>query len=380
MKPSEHLQNPLAEWAAGARRCLEQAAASWQRTWEGATRTLLHQPDAAVESSSRQQHDTGRRVVRMPRFAPFASISEASLGGGSAKPAPRGAMAAADAGGQAGKAPPEEEERILISEASRRQYVNNNASTPFAACCDVQLNVLSKSAALPSVSAYVAALSPSSELTRFLCGSMPANSILSYSVGVHSTAAAHDTFERTRAPLSHHPPRCYSLLISAASSPLQIEVVGVDGQLRAVAEAALTTRPNFAYTLKEVEADLQRVFDTGWFARCVPEAEDTRDGVKLLIRVRRAAAHSKWLLHQLLCGVAWCCSVDRAGTGRHVPEAGMHDARLARMLEMPAFVLCDLPPTGAAQPLIHGFHRPHRLACMLTPFFALQRAAGSAQP
>lgn len=61
--------------------------------------------------------------------------------------------------------------------------------------------------------------------------------------------------------------------------------MGVSEELKRVAYAALTTRPNFAYTLGEVEADLKRVFATGWFSSCVPDAEDTRDGVKLVIKV-----------------------------------------------------------------------------------------------
>ncbi|KAI8467202.1 MAG: surface antigen-domain-containing protein [Monoraphidium minutum] len=65
----------------------------------------------------------------------------------------------------------------------------------------------------------------------------------------------------------------------------EIEVIGVDGELKRVAQEALTARPNFAYTLKEVEADLRRVFATGWFSSCVPDAEDTRDGVKLIVKV-----------------------------------------------------------------------------------------------
>jgi hypothetical protein len=32
-------------------------------------------------------------------------------------------------------------------------------------------------------------------------------------------------------------------------------------------------------------AALQRVFNTGWFRECVPDAVDTRDGVKLIIKV-----------------------------------------------------------------------------------------------
>ena len=34
--------------------------------------------------------------------------------------------------------------------------------------------------------------------------------------------------------------------------PAQIEVRGVDGELKSVAEGTLSLKPNFAYTLKEV--------------------------------------------------------------------------------------------------------------------------------
>jgi outer membrane protein insertion porin family len=79
---------------------------------------------------------------------------------------------------------------------------------------------------------------------------------------------------------------------------LQVEVVGVSEDLKRIAYDALTTRPNFAYTLKEVQADLKRVFATGWFSSCVPDAEDTRDGVKLVIKVRLCVAAGQL---QLLC-------------------------------------------------------------------------------
>lgn len=65
----------------------------------------------------------------------------------------------------------------------------------------------------------------------------------------------------------------------------EVEVQGVEGALKLAAEQALTTKPNFGYTLKEVEEDLRRVFRTGWFSSCVPDAEDTQDGVKLIIKV-----------------------------------------------------------------------------------------------
>ncbi|KXZ54331.1 hypothetical protein GPECTOR_5g414 [Gonium pectorale] len=66
----------------------------------------------------------------------------------------------------------------------------------------------------------------------------------------------------------------------------EVEVVGCSGDLARIAREALTTRPNFAYTLEEVKADVRRVFATGWFSEVSPDAEDTRDGVKLRIKVR----------------------------------------------------------------------------------------------
>ncbi|RMZ55639.1 hypothetical protein APUTEX25_000222 [Auxenochlorella protothecoides] len=65
----------------------------------------------------------------------------------------------------------------------------------------------------------------------------------------------------------------------------ELEVTGADEELRKLAREALTMRPNFAYTLEEVQADLRRIFGTGYFAACEPSAEDTRDGVKLTIKV-----------------------------------------------------------------------------------------------
>ncbi len=68
-------------------------------------------------------------------------------------------------------------------------------------------------------------------------------------------------------------------------SALQLEIRGVDGELRKAAEAALSMKPNFAYTLKEVKADMHHVFDLGYFSKATPTPEDTRDGVKLIIEV-----------------------------------------------------------------------------------------------
>ena len=66
----------------------------------------------------------------------------------------------------------------------------------------------------------------------------------------------------------------------------EVEIRGVSGELAAVARGALTVRPNFAYTLEEVQEDVNRVFQTGFFSTCQPVAEDTRDGVKVILDVK----------------------------------------------------------------------------------------------
>ena len=66
---------------------------------------------------------------------------------------------------------------------------------------------------------------------------------------------------------------------------MQVDVVGVEGELKRVALSMLKTRANFAYTIGEVKQDVRRVFNTGWFKECIPDAQDTRDGVKLVIKV-----------------------------------------------------------------------------------------------
>lgn len=60
---------------------------------------------------------------------------------------------------------------------------------------------------------------------------------------------------------------------------------GVGGDLQKIAQGAITLKPNFSYTLQEVQQDVNRVFETGYFANCQPSAEDTRDGVRVLIEV-----------------------------------------------------------------------------------------------
>ncbi len=42
-----------------------------------------------------------------------------------------------------------------------------------------------------------------------------------------------------------------------------------------------------AHTGLQVKQDVARVFSTGWFEQVVPDAVDTRDGVKLVIKVEK---------------------------------------------------------------------------------------------
>lgn len=61
----------------------------------------------------------------------------------------------------------------------------------------------------------------------------------------------------------------------------------VDSELLTTAWGALKAcKPNFALTTSEVQEDVHRIIDTGFFASCMPSAEDTRDGVRLIFKVR----------------------------------------------------------------------------------------------
>lgn len=73
----------------------------------------------------------------------------------------------------------------------------------------------------------------------------------------------------------------------------QVEVRGVDGELKKIAESKLSIKPNFAYTLSEVRDDIQRVFDAGYFQELTPVAEDTRDGIKLTLQVCHSPMHAQ---------------------------------------------------------------------------------------
>jgi hypothetical protein len=102
------------------------------------------------------------------------------------------------------------------------------------------------------------------------------------SVGSPATATAGDatSADAASAAPGGAPQREERILIS------EVEIKGVTGELAALAVAALTIKPNFAYTLDEVQEDVNRVFQTGYFSNCQPIAEDTRDGVRVTLDVR----------------------------------------------------------------------------------------------
>ncbi|GAB2277002.1 Outer envelope protein 80, chloroplastic [Dionaea muscipula] len=56
--------------------------------------------------------------------------------------------------------------------------------------------------------------------------------------------------------------------------------------LEAEALAALkASRPNSALTVREVQEDVHRIIDSGYFSYCMPVAYDTRDGIRLVFEV-----------------------------------------------------------------------------------------------
>lgn len=56
--------------------------------------------------------------------------------------------------------------------------------------------------------------------------------------------------------------------------------------LEAAAAAALKScRPNSALTVREVQEDVHRIIESGYFCSCMPVAVDTRDGIRLVFQV-----------------------------------------------------------------------------------------------
>ncbi|EFJ33009.1 hypothetical protein SELMODRAFT_84522 [Selaginella moellendorffii] len=59
-----------------------------------------------------------------------------------------------------------------------------------------------------------------------------------------------------------------------------------NSEILATARQALKScKSNYALTTKEVQEDVHRIIETGFFASCMPVAEDTRDGVRLIFKV-----------------------------------------------------------------------------------------------
>jgi len=50
--------------------------------------------------------------------------------------------------------------------------------------------------------------------------------------------------------------------MTATVKPPQVDIVGVEGDLKQTALSMLKTRANFAYTIGEVKQDVRRVFNT----------------------------------------------------------------------------------------------------------------------
>ena len=70
--------------------------------------------------------------------------------------------------------------------------------------------------------------------------------------------------------------------------PILISSVDFEGEspeLEQLARSVVRIKPNFSYTVKEIEADVVRVFNTGVFREVRPETVDTRDGISLTFKL-----------------------------------------------------------------------------------------------
>ena len=55
--------------------------------------------------------------------------------------------------------------------------------------------------------------------------------------------------------------------------------------LLTASSALKASKPNSALTVKEVQEDVHRIIESGYFSACMPIAEDTRDGIRLIFQV-----------------------------------------------------------------------------------------------
>ena len=60
------------------------------------------------------------------------------------------------------------------------------------------------------------------------------------------------------------------------------------------AAALKSCRPNSALTLREVQEDVHRIIESGYFFSCMPVAVDTRDGIRLVFQVILRIVQNFW--------------------------------------------------------------------------------------
>jgi len=59
-------------------------------------------------------------------------------------------------------------------------------------------------------------------------------------------------------------------------------------------QALKACRPNSALTVREVQEDVHRIINSGYFSSCMPVAVDTRDGIRLVFQV--CSVFSCWIM------------------------------------------------------------------------------------
>lgn len=108
----------------------------------------------------------------------------------------------------------------------------------------------------------------------------------------------------------------------------EVNVLNCPAALLATAEQALDCQPLQRYTFAQLQAALQRVFDTGYFARVLAQkAQDTRQGLVLEVRVEPNAPLSHVVVRgasRLPSGVAQAAFAEAVG-----PTLNLNRARRA---------------------------------------------------
>lgn len=70
----------------------------------------------------------------------------------------------------------------------------------------------------------------------------------------------------------------------------------------AVAAALKSCRANSALTVREVQEDVDRIIESGYFCSCMPVAVDTRDGIRLVFQVK--------VLHLVVSFSGWIQDIE----------------------------------------------------------------------